>query len=389
MLSKEPDFQEKFLNSVKKKIRVEKKNGSVVAHPDFFVSEYYEYLCESRLSDGLPVIPPTPERVKAMLRYCDRDPDTIITNLAPLNSPLPYEKLAANAVMAGCAPQYFPVLISAFECMSEPKYNISGAAVTTNMAANMILVSGPIAEEIGINGGMGCFGPGWRPNATIGRAVNLCLVNVGGAIPGESCRSTFQTPARYSFCFSENSNDYPKTWDKVNSEHFDSETTSVSCMVCEGPRCARDSGSNNVKDLMETIAASATNIGANNVLIPSGLGVIIGPGHAEIISKAGWSKDDVRYYLFDHARNPRTAVESRGGEIYSTYVKNRSPWVDLAFGDRVPCVRTPDDIIVAVAGGRPGYFTQIVQPWIGSHYVTKPVTLKDGSKAKSINDFLR
>ncbi len=385
----EANFQEKFLTLAKRKIRLEGKGGRVSVHPDLFSYDYYEYLSASRLSDGLPVVPPTPDRVKAMLRYCDREPSDIIVNLAPLNSPLTYEKLAANAVMAGCAPEYFPILIAAFDCMLEPKYNIGGAAVTTNMAANMILVSGPIAQEVGINGGMGCFGPGWRANATIGRAVNLCLINVGGAIPGGSSRSTFQTPARYSFCFSENFSDYPKTWNKLNAEYSDSEMTSVTCMVCEGPRCARDSGSTTVKDLMETIAASTTNIGANNVLIPSGLGVVIGLGHAEMIAKAGWSKDDVRYYLFDHARNPRSAIELRGGEIYSTYVNNRSPWVNLSYDDRVPCVRAAEDIIVAVAGGRPGYFTQIIQPWIGSQYVTKAISLRDGRNAKSVKEFLR
>jgi len=150
-----------------------------------------EWFCREKLSDGLPIVPPTRERVERMLDGADRDPQEIIGPIPPKWAPATVEKIAINGVMAGCLPEYLPVVIAAVEAMIEPRFNLYGVQATTGYVGPALLVNGPIRKKIDINCDAGVFGPGYRANATIGRAIRLILITVGGGFPGDTDRSTF------------------------------------------------------------------------------------------------------------------------------------------------------------------------------------------------------
>src|SRR6185436_566591 len=153
---------------------------------------------------GLPVIPPTAKRVDAMLGFTDRDPEQgLVNEIPPSGATITVRSLAVNAVMAGCRPAYFPILVAAFQAIADPAYRAFQGAITTHPSGNAIVVSGPLADELGIASGPGCLGPGFRANATIGRAINLTIMNVARAIPGKSDLGVFGSPAEFTYCFAE------------------------------------------------------------------------------------------------------------------------------------------------------------------------------------------
>src|SRR5512134_222519 len=168
-----------------------------------------EFFFEKEWSDGLPVVPPTEERLAAMLSATRRDPQELIGPVPPLMAPATVRAIALHAVMAGCKPEYLPVVIGAMECLLEERFNLVLLQATTSAGAPFILVNGPYAREIGLHGGTGCFGPGFRANATIGRALRLMMMNLGGGIPGITALSGFGGPWRYTYCVAENEDESP------------------------------------------------------------------------------------------------------------------------------------------------------------------------------------
>src|SRR5688572_21397850 len=177
-------------------------------------------------SDGLPVVPPTAQRVESMLAYCDRPWDEPVAKVAPRYGEATPLRLAANAVMAGCRPEYFPLLMLAIEAMCDEPFNLYGIQATTHLCAPLVIVNGLIAQELGINGGHNAFGPGVQSNATIGRAIRLALVNIGGAIPTLGDMSTFGAPSKYSYFVAENEAGNP--WEPLHVERgFPSEASTV------------------------------------------------------------------------------------------------------------------------------------------------------------------
>ena len=165
------------------------------------IQDYYD---EQGWTDGLPVVPATEELVRRMLAGCEGAPNDSLGIIQPRNARATLEKIAINAVMAGCRPEYFPVVVAAVKAMLQDEFNVAGVSSTTGGATPAVIVNGPIARQLGINGDAGCFGPGYRANSSIGRALRLMIRNVGGLIPGEMDKATLSTPARFSFCFSEN-----------------------------------------------------------------------------------------------------------------------------------------------------------------------------------------
>ena len=178
-------------------------NARRVAIPDSFQA-IQDYCWDQGWTDGLPVVPPTEPLVREMLASYGGDPSTSLGTLQPRNSQATLTKVAINAVMAGCQPEYFPVVVAAVKAALDEDFNLAGNATTTGGAAQVLIVNGPIAKELGINGDAACFGPGSRANAAIGRALRLVIRNLAGLIPGEMDKATLATPGRYSFCFSEN-----------------------------------------------------------------------------------------------------------------------------------------------------------------------------------------
>src|SRR6187549_546967 len=176
----------------------------------------YEFLCEKGWNDGLPVIPPTPERVERMLAYCDRDLDKTVVKIPPRFGAATPLRIAANAVMAGCKPEYFPLVLLALEALAEEQYNLYGTQATTHPCTPMLIFNGPIAKEVGLNSGNNVMGNYFRANAAIGRAVRLALVNIGAAIPGTGDMATAGTPAKFTFCVAENEDASP--WEPLHVE---------------------------------------------------------------------------------------------------------------------------------------------------------------------------
>src|SRR3989442_5982883 len=173
-------------------------------------TDEFELFFERGVTDGLPVVPPTRARVEAMLQATRRAPGWLLGELPPNYGRVTVEKVAINAVMAGCRPDYLPVVLAAAECACEPAFNLHGVATSTHFSTPLILVNGPVRTRIGLNSGFGVFGPGYRANATIGRALRLLMINIGGARPGEISMSTFGHPGRYTFCIGENEEASPR-----------------------------------------------------------------------------------------------------------------------------------------------------------------------------------
>ncbi|MEK7682322.1 MAG: hypothetical protein AAB369_05780, partial [Chloroflexota bacterium] len=280
--------------------------------------------------------------------------------------------IAVNAVMAGCRPEYFPIVLTAIQAMAEPKFRLFQAAITTHPAGNMVVVSGPLAKELGIHSKSGCLGPGFRANATIGRTLTLCMLNIARSIPGLSDLSTFGSPAEYSFCFAENDEDNP--WQPLHTELFGAETTCVLVDKCEAPHNAIDNMGKSPEAYLDVIASKAATTGGNNATNPSELVVLLNPGVARILAEAGYTKKDVQAYLFDKARNPASAFVS----------SPRSQWPRwFSAVDKVPVVHQAEDIYVVVCGGV-GPHSMVCVPWGFSRAVIKPVVAKNGQPVRSI-----
>jgi hypothetical protein len=335
--------------------------------PSQFAMDYYEKLCAADMCDGLPIIPPTEPRVAAMLSQTDRDPNAVlVADLPPSGASITIRSLAVNAVMAGCRPQYFPILVTAFEAMSDPAYRLFQGAITTHPSGNAVIVSGPLAAELDIHSGGGCMGPGFRANATIGRAVNLTIMNVTRAIPGKTDMSNFGSPAEFTYCVAESDADNP--WQPLHTDLYGPEITSVTVHKCEAPHNVLDPRSG-PEGFLKTIAGTAATPGGNNMTHLGQIIVFLNPDQAEMLAAASWSKRDIQEFLFETARLPQDASQRRLRPVFPPHFH------ELAM---VPVMLSPDDVIVLVCG-RGGPHAMVAIPWGLSSAINRPVSWKDGS----------
>ncbi len=331
-------------------------------------------------SDGLPAVPPTPARVDAMIAAVDRDRDHEVGLMPPRQGVVTVEAVAVNAVMAGCRPDHFAVVLTAIEAMLDPIFNLFAVQSTTHPCSPLVVVNGPVAAELGINSRYGAFGPGHRANATIGRAVRLCLLNLGGAAPGVLDRSTQGQPSKYSFCVAENEAESP--WDPLHVERgCQPGQSAVTVVGCENPHNINDHVSTDAEGVLVTIAGSLANMGSNNAYLHGGPVLALGPEHAAIIANDGLSKDDVRRYVFDHARVPR-AIWERGG---MAGMSDEGP----PPGDFMPIISRPEDLIVMVVGGFGRHSSWLPTFGASTAAVTRTITTVDGSPISSVMDLRR
>ena len=352
-------------------------NTTVYVDPGDFAADLYDRLCVAEMGDGFPVIPPSAKRVDAMLACTDYDPDhALLDELPPSGATITVRCLAVNAVMAGCRPEYFPVLIAAFQAIADPAYRAFQGAITTHASANAVIVSGPLAAELGIHSGAGCLGPGIRANATIGRAVNLTLMNVARVIPGKTDLGVFGTPAEYSYCFAESDKHNP--WQPLHADLYDMETTSVTVHKCEGPHNVLDPRGG-PEDLLRSIAATAATIGGNNLIHLGQILVMLNPTQARMMANAGWSKRDIREFLFETARHPvEVALKQKRAAFPPYFLKM----------PQVPVMRSPDDVILVVCGGGEGH-AMVGVPWGLARAVNRPVTRQDGAPLLTMKGRMR
>jgi hypothetical protein len=331
-------------------------------------------------TDGLPIVPPADEAVREFLRFTDRDPRDVIAILPPRQGEATVERIAVNAVMAGCKPEYLPVVITAIEALADPAFNLDSVQATTHPVAPLMIVNGPIARELGIQAGYNAFGQGFRANMTIGRAVRLLLMNVGGGLPGTGDRATQGSPAKIAYCVAENEAENP--WEPLHVEHgFPADVSTVTTMGCEGPHNIQDHYSYTGLGVLKIIAGAMGQAGSNNLLAFGYPLLSLGPEHAATIAKDGYSKRQVKEFVFEHARFPLVRL----GEEYRRLHVDQRRAVDSP-DTLLPIVRSPDDISVIVVGGAGKH--SCWQPTFGDQTAParRPIARKDGTPVRSINE---
>ena len=264
-------------------------------------------------TDGLPVVPPTPEKVERFLDYAGLGRGDVLGSVPTREVTVTAEQAAINGVMAGCKAEYFPVIVAALRALTEEKGNFHSTTGTLTGAAQTVIVNGPIRTEIDINCKAGCFGPGWRANATIGRALRLVVRNVGRSIPGFLDRATFSTPARYSFCFGENEEDSP--WVPLQVERgFTPDTSTVTVASCKHVSSAGEVAKKTPEATLDSIVTSIRRGGVSGdrwLGQKTNVVVVVGMEHMRVLSAGGWSKKDMRDYAYPRLMEPQRNGEAR------------------------------------------------------------------------------
>lgn len=302
-------------------------------------------------TDGLPIIPPTQERVEQMLAATKRSSQQIIGVVPPRWVPATIEKIAVNAVMAGCLPQYMPLLIAAVEALTDPKLNLYALQATTGGPAIMLIANGPIRNQLDINGGSNVLGEGWRANATIGRCVRLIQRNIGGSYPGTTCKATLGWPGKYSLCIAENEEASP--WEPLHVERgFDADQSTVTAISADGSVRASDLDSTKAEGVLTNFAQRMEGPSGPEAIM------VICPEHAKIIAADGFSKQDVKKFVWDRAAY---RMKDLPKETFDQRVKRR-PDLKLTRDSVIPVTDKPEDILVVVAGGD-GSQSQYIHVW--------------------------
>jgi hypothetical protein len=330
------------------------------------VVEFNRWAQARGISDGLPLIPPTPERVRAFLATDKGDPKRTIAKLAPNYASATVERIAINAVMAGCEPGCIDVLIAAVAAIAEPSFNLDGVQPTTHPCGVMMMVNGPRAREVGLHCGSGLFGPGFPANATIGRAMRLMLWNIGGAVPGVTDRATHGTPAKFTFCFAENEVDSP--WEPYHVRMgFPAGSSTVTVEAAEGPHNINDHASKEPAGVLAAITNTVASMGANNAYLRnSDYFVGLGPEHARILADAGWTIPDIQSHIHRNATIPYRTW--RRGSMFGIFPQPLTLQV-AADDDPVPMSDRPEDVRIVVVGG-PGRHSV----WIPTVAIGRSVT---------------
>ena len=296
-----------------------------------------EALYARGVTDGLPVVPPTVARVRAAVEASGRLRDTLIGLIAPRLGRATVERIAVNAVMAGCRPEYLPAVIAGVEAICDPDFSLVGVSGTTDAVAPLLILNGPVRQALDVNSGAGAFGPGWRANATIGRAVRLCWLNIGGAAPGVISMSTFSQPGRYSYCIGENEEASP--WEPLHVEHgFAPAESTVAVMAAEALQVVADTQHRSARAVLATIARSGAVIASDGHAGLTDTLLVISPEHARTIAGDGWTKAQVRTFLWEETRA-------------------------RVNGAAVPKFREAANIHIVVAGGPAGRFSAWIPGW--------------------------
>jgi hypothetical protein len=336
----------------------------------------HEFLFELGITDGLAVVPPTPERVWRMVQGTTRDPQEIVGSIAPSKAPATIEKVAVNAVMAGARPEYLPVILAGLEAACDPDFNLHWIVCTLGSQAPIYIVNGPVRDEIGMNGDINVLGQGNRANASIGRALQLVVRNVGRGLPRDPDRAAFGGPHKYTCCFPEREDASP--WEPMHVERgFAADDSTVTVFSGEGPRAVLDQYSTTPEQLLNNVAWSLTSTTTARMFNYGELFLLFSPQHAHLIADAGWSKDDVRAYLIDVTKRPlrELVADDRCGEGMDVH---KYPRIQVDEGGRpldpdqlVSKFARKESLNIIVTGGDAAPFTQILGGF--AYHVPLPV----------------
>ncbi|MCC5856704.1 MAG: thioredoxin family protein [Ectothiorhodospiraceae bacterium] len=320
-------------------------------------------------TDGLPVVPPTRERVLRMLQGTHRAPSENLGEVPPDLAPCTVEKVAINAVMAGCKPEYLPVVIAAVEAALTEEFGMHGLLCTTMFAGPMVIVNGPITRAIGMNSGVNALGQGNRANATIGRALQLVIRNVGGGRPGEIDRATLGNPGKYTFCFAEAED---SDWGSLSVERgFPPEASTVTLFAGEGVQGIVDQKSRTPESLARSFANSLRAVDNTKMAMAGDATLVVSPEHHRVFSEAGWSRQRLREELERLLLMP-------GDELLAGADGIAEGLPASAAGQRIPKFR-PGGLLIVRAGGTAGLFSAVIAGWaasgpVGSSPVTREIT---------------
>jgi hypothetical protein len=307
-------------------------------------------------TDGLPIVPPTAELVLRFLAAVTLAPGDVVGVEPVRRRRITAEKVAIAAVMAGCLPEYMPVVLALVRAVCEPEYGLHGCTASTGGSAPFVVVNGPIRREIGMNATHNVLGNGNRANATIGRSLRLLILNVLGGVPGRLDRSTLGHPGKFTFCVAEDEED--SSWTPLAVERgVPGGASAVTVLAAESPHQVMNEWTRDAREIMETYAAA---IRANMLTYSIWAGnyaIVIARQQREILAAAGWSKQDIRQYVFESARVKRGDWRTVGkGAIAGRKDEEK---VHTA-------LRSPDDLLVVAAGGPAGGFGVVVPPWYGA-----------------------
>ena len=308
-------------------------------------------------SDGLPVVPPTVLRVIRMLKGTHRAQEEIIGNVPPDNIPCTIEKVAINAVLAGCKPEYFPVVLASVEAALQDKFCMHGLLCTTYFSGPVMIVNGPIIKKIGINNGVNALGQGSRANATIGRALQLLIRNVGGGLPGGIDRAVMGNPGKYTYCFAEDESD--GDWANLAQDRgFERADSVISLFAGEGLQPIVDQQSRNPESLTKNISNSLRSVVNTKLYGAADAILVISPEHRRIFRQAGWSKQDLRQALYDNLMISGSDV-IRGAQDIAEGMPEK-------FKDKQLSKFRDDGLHIVTTGGKAGMFSAIISGWVAS-----------------------
>ncbi len=308
-------------------------------------------------SDGLPLVPPTPLRVTRMLSSTDRSANEIVGSVPPDNRPCTIEKIAINAVMAGCKPDYLQVVIAALRAALKDEFCMHGLLCTTYFSTPVMIVNGPITKQIGMNSGVNALGQGNRANATIGRALQLIVRNVGGGIPGGIDRATLGNPGKYTFCFCEDESD--AEWPSLSMDRgYTREDSVVNLFAGSGVQPFVDQQSRQPESLAKNLANSLRSVANTRSFGMADAIIVISPEHRRVLRECGWTKPNLKQALYDELKTPGADI-IRGKDGIAEGMPEK-------FKDILLNKFRDDGLHIVGAGGKAGMFSAIISGWLAS-----------------------
>jgi hypothetical protein len=320
---------------------------------DFAANELFQ---ENGWTDGLPVVPPTEARVRRSLDAARLAPGTVVAVEPVRRRRITAEKVAIAAVMAGCRPEYLPVVVTSLQAMAEPEFGLHGCTASTGGSAPFVVVNGPVRRALAMNATHNALANGNRANATIGRALRLVIVNVLGGVPGQLDRSTLGHPGKFTFCIAEDEEDSP--WLPLAAERgLAPGVSAVTVLAAESPHQVMNEWTHDPREVLETYAAAIRANMLTYSIWSGNYAVVIAKQQRDIIAAAGWTKKDVREYVFERARVSRGEWRTVGKGAVAGRKDEGSVYAAL---------RSPDDLLVVAAGGPAGGFGAVVPPWYGA-----------------------
>ena len=331
-----------------------------------------KFYIKRRWGDGLIIAPPTQEAVQRMLRHTNRAPDEVVATIAPGMGAATVEYIAIQGVMAGCYPEYLPVLIAAAEAVATPKFHLQAIQATTNPSAVWLIVNGPIARWLEVNSGAGCLGQGAWANATLGRALRLILQNIGGALPGEMDKATQGQPAKYSFCCAENEEASP--WEPLHVERgFAADANTVTVVGALGT-WSMNMTAKKGEEVIAMIGDTMQYPASSDYMYGGAPFILLSPQHATLFHREGWNKAEVKRRLWEASKI--RAGRSKGSEFERMATGRRAELGEIGPDTMVPISEKAEDISIIVAGG-PGSHSVFVPVSAHTRSVTKEIVLTE------------